>query len=135
MPSFKGENMMNFIKFCLVGGSNTLITLLFFYMFNKILSINYMISSILGYLCGMLNSFVLNKLWTFRNNEKRLFPQLIKFIFVNSTSLGINLLLMYIFINKLHFDSMASQIIATGFTIISNYIGSRFWVFKDLKTI
>lgn len=133
MPYSTGENMLNFIKFCLVGGSNTLITLLSFYMFNKVLNINYLISSILSYVCGMLNSFVLNKLWTFRNNEKRFFPQLVKFIIVNSISLCINLLLMYIITNKFHFDSMVSQVMATGLTIISNYGGSKLWVFKDLK--
>lgn len=125
--------MIRFMKFCLVGGSNTLITLLTFYMLNTVLNIDYMLSSIVGYCLGMLNSFILNKKWTFYDSETRILPQFIKFTVINSMSLGINLLVMYILVGKLNFNHMLSQIIATGFSIISNYFGSKLWVFRGLK--
>lgn len=125
--------MIRFMKFCLVGGSNTLITLLTFYILNTILNVNYILSSMLGYCLGMMNSFILNKRWTFYDSEKRILPQFIRFAAVNSVSLGVNLLVMYTLVGKLSLDRMLSQIIATGFSIVSNYVGSRLWVFRDLK--
>jgi putative flippase GtrA len=125
--------VIRFMKFCLVGGSNTLITLLSFYILSTILNVNYILSSMLGYCLGMMNSFILNKRWTFYDSEKRILPQFIKFVVVNSLSLGVNLLVMYTLVGKLNLDRMLSQIIATGFSIVSNYVGSRLWVFRDLK--
>ena len=122
--------MIKIIKFCIVGGINTLITLILFYILNKILGVNYIFSTVIGYLIGMINSYILNKKWTFHDDDKRVVFQFVKFAVVNSISLGINLLIMYIFVDKLHMDSMLSQICATGFTTLSNFIGSKVVVFR-----
>ncbi|KOA20690.1 GtrA-like protein [Clostridium homopropionicum DSM 5847] len=125
--------MKIFIKFCLVGGTNTLLTLATFYILNTVLGINYILSSILGYCVGMVNSYILNKRWTFYDSEKIIFNQFIKFVTVNLMSLSINLLVMYTLSGKLHLNAMIAQIVATGFSIISNYIGSKLWVFRKLE--
>ena len=125
--------MKVFIKFCLVGGTNTLITLLTFYILNSVLGINYMLSSTLGYCVGMVNSYILNKRWTFYDGEKIMLNQFIKFVTVNLVSLSINLLFMYTLSGRLHLNAMLAQILATGFSIISNYIGSKLWVFRKLE--
>lgn len=122
--------MIKLIKFCIVGGINTLITLLIFYLLNKLLGMHYLISSTIGYIFGMINSYYLNKIWTFHDKDTRIALQFIKFIVVNVTSLSINILVMYILVDELKIDSMISQIIATGFSTISNYIGSRLLVFR-----
>ena len=122
--------MIKIIKFCIVGGINTLITLILFYILNKILGVNYIFSTVIGYLIGMINSYILNKKWTFHDDDKRVVFQFVKFAVVNSISLGINLLIMYIFVDKLHMDSMLSQICATGFSTLSNFIGSKVVVFR-----
>jgi len=125
--------MKIFIKFCLVGGTNTFLTLLTFYILNTVLGINYILSSTLGYCVGMVNSYVLNKRWTFYDSDKVILNQFVKFVTVNSMSLSINLLVMYTLSGKLHWDNMIAQITATSFSIISNYIGSKFWVFRKLE--
>lgn len=122
--------MAKLFKFCVVGGINTLITLVIFYVLNKVIGLNYLLSSVVGYVIGMFNSYILNKRWTFRDKDKNLIPQFIRFSIVNILSLCINLLAMFILVDKLRLDSMLSQIIATGFSTISNYIGSRFLVFR-----
>jgi putative flippase GtrA len=122
--------MVKLIKFCIVGGINTLISLLTFYVLNKIMGFSYMLSSVIGYACGMINSYILNKTWTFSDTNKRIILQLIKFIFVNGVSLGINLLTMYILVDRIHIDSMIAQVIATGFSTSINYLGSRALVFN-----
>jgi putative flippase GtrA len=122
--------MIRIIKFFIVGGINTLLTLSTFYLLNKIIGVNYVISTILGYSIGILNSYILNKHWTFQDSDKKVFFQLIRFISVNVISLGINLLVMYILVDRLFIDSMLSQVIATGFSTISNFLGSRMLVFR-----
>lgn len=122
--------MIKIIKFCIVGGINTFITLILFYTLNKILGVNYIFSTAIGYLIGMVNSYILNKKWTFQDDDKRVVFQFAKFALINSISLGINLLIMYIFVDKLYMDSMLSQVCATGFSTLSNFIGSKIVVFR-----
>lgn len=125
--------MIKLIKFCIVGSVNTLITLVTFYILNKILQINYLTSSLLGYVLGMINSYVLNKRWTFQNRDKKVVIQFIKFTIVNLISLGINLFIIYILVDRFNIDSMVSQVFATGFSTISNYAGSKILVFSSSK--
>ncbi|MCM8709617.1 GtrA family protein [Clostridium sp. SYSU_GA19001] len=125
--------MIKLLKFLIVGGINTLISLLVFYILNKILAVNYFISSACGYICGMFNSYILNKKWTFEDSDNNILSQFIKFAAINGISLLINLFAMYILIDKLYIDSFIAQIFATVFSTASNYIGSRVLVFKKLK--
>lgn len=122
--------MIRIIKFCIVGGINTTITLSAFYLLNKILGINYAASTIISYSLGIINSYILNKHWTFQDSGKKILSQLLRFITINIISMGINLLIMYILVDKLYLDSMLSQVIATGFSTISNFLGSRILVFR-----
>ena len=56
-----------FFKFIIVGIINTLLTFLTFKILTDILFINDSISNILSYIIGLINSFILNKLWTFKS--------------------------------------------------------------------
>lgn len=122
--------MIKIIKFTIVGGINTLITLAIFYLLNKTLGIDYITSTITGYLAGMINSYILNKKWTFHDEDKRVIFQFTRFAVINGISLGINLLTMYILVDRLFMDSMLAQICATGFSTLSNFIGSKTIVFR-----
>ncbi len=55
------------IRFGLVGVLNTGITLALIFILMNGLGVHYALSNIIGYLLGFLNSFVLNKKWTFRS--------------------------------------------------------------------
>lgn len=125
--------MLKLIKFCIVGAANTIITLFFFYLFNKILLINYMLSTVVSYSIGMLNSYILNKQWTFYDKDKRILIQLTKFIAVNGMSLLINLIIMHLLVSKLYIDPFLSQILATAFSTVSNYLGSKLIVFRSIN--
>ena len=125
--------MIKLIKFCIVGAANTIITLFFFYLFNKVLLLNYLLSTIVSYSIGMLNSYVLNKKWTFYDKDKKILIQLIKFIATNGISLAVNLIVMHLLVSKLYVDAFISQVFATGFSTVSNYIGSKLIVFRDVN--
>lgn len=125
--------MTKLIKFCIVGATNTIITLVFFYLFNKVLLLNYLLSTVVSYSIGTLNSYILNKQWTFYDKDKRILIQLIKFIAVNGISLAVNLIIMHLLVSKLYIDAFLSQIFATGFSTISNYLGSKLIVFRSIN--
>ncbi|MCM1067376.1 MAG: GtrA family protein [Muribaculaceae bacterium] len=61
------EKIMQFVKYCLVGVLNTLVTLGVIYLCKSFFGLNLYVSNALGYICGVINSFLCNKTWVFRS--------------------------------------------------------------------
>lgn len=122
--------MKNFLKFCIVGGINTAITFIVFYLFSELLGVNYLLSSSLGYAAGVINSYIMNKKWTFRDRDRNIISQFTKFLLVNLLSLSLNLFIMYLCVDNLGLPKMISQLTATCFTTIFNFAGSRLFIFS-----
>ena len=62
------------LKYGVIGASNTLITLVVFYVLNTLLGAAYGLANTIGYILGLINSFVWNRNWVFKTkvNRKRL---------------------------------------------------------------
>lgn len=61
------------LKYGAIGVMNTLITLVVFYLLNTKAGVPYGISNVVGYILGVVNSFLWNRNWVFKtkNNMKR----------------------------------------------------------------
>ena len=60
------ETLKQAIRYGVVGVSNTLITAVVIWVMMKMAGCLDVLSNITGYAAGVLNSFVLNKKWTFK---------------------------------------------------------------------
>lgn len=58
---------VQFVKYCLVGVLNTLVTFGVIYICKSFLDLNLYVSNALGYIAGVVNSFVCNKQWVFQS--------------------------------------------------------------------
>lgn len=121
--------MIQFLKFGIVGILNTLINI-GVYIILVSLGFNYILSNIIGYTFGLLNSFFWNKNWVFKTNRnsKYLF---LKFLLINIITLGINTLILFLLVNNLHFNLILSQIVATGIGMVFNFILNKYWTFME----
>lgn len=117
-----------FIKYAISGTINTLITLLIYNILIQI-GMNYMVSNVIAYFLGIINGFILDKIWVFKSNKK-IVPLFSKFIIVNMISLFFNSLILFILVNNIGLDSILSQLISTISTGIFNYIMNRVWTFS-----
>lgn len=117
-----------FIKFAIVGGSNTLINLII-YNILILFGINYIFSNIVGYFLGMLNGFVWSKNWVFKSKDStgKLF---VKFVGVNLVSLGFSTISLLLLVHNLSLNKSMAQLLTTAFTVIINYILNKIWTFK-----
>lgn len=64
------KTFIQLVKYLLVGVMNTLITLAVIFVCKIYLGINPYVSNALGYLAGLINSFMWNRKWVFRSNGK-----------------------------------------------------------------
>ena len=60
------------IKYGLVGVSNSLITLIVIFVCNELLGMKLMLADVIGYIAGVVNSFIWNKTWVCKSHNHRL---------------------------------------------------------------
>ncbi len=58
-----------FIRFLIVGVLNTLVTLIVIFVCKGILDINEWVSNAIGYVAGVINSFLWNRQWVFHSSK------------------------------------------------------------------
>ena len=61
------ETVKQAIKYGIVGVSNTVITAVVIWIMMKLFGCSDVVSNMVGYVAGVLNSFIWNKQWTFRS--------------------------------------------------------------------
>ena len=121
-----------FITFSFIGISNTLIHYSVFLLLLRILSLNYLISSGIGYCCGLTNSYFLNRKITFKVPTKKSLEEGGKFIVVNIAALLINLGMMGVLVHALEIIPEISQILAITGSLMINFLGNKLWTFRGL---
>lgn len=119
-----------FVKFAIVGVISTLIDWGAFYLFNHFLGVFYLIAKILSFILAVINSYLWNRSWTFRSQNKDKIEEFGKFIVVSLVGLGINTLIFYLAAGRLHLTYILSLIIATAITLVWNFLANKSWVFK-----
>lgn len=124
------DELKRMIRFGLVGVSNTAVDFIVFYVATTFLGINVYFSQVASYSIATLNSYVLNKNWTFRSKGGDIKKEFIKFLAVNLTSLSLSLVLMWIFHDIMGLQKMVCKVLIACFTILINYFGNRIWVFR-----
>ena len=119
-----------FLKFAIVGVSNTAISFLVYVVLVK-LSLYYILASIISYIAGILNSYILNTAFVFK--EKKTKKNLFMFSSVYLSALLINLSLLYIMVDVFGIGPITGQIFVTGLVMIYNYIMQKKWTFGASK--
>ncbi|WP_368042572.1 GtrA family protein [Ectobacillus sp. JY-23] len=117
-----------FIKFCIVGVTNTSISLIVYYFLLNA-DVPYLLASTLAYCAGLLNGYLLSSSFVFK--QKRTAGQALKFISVYISSLLINLLLLFCLVDVFIISEFPAQVIVTFFNVFYNFILNKLWTFKS----
>ena len=121
--------LVQFVKFGIVGVSNTLITLLVYTLLLKVFGVWYIAASAIGFAVGATNGFLLNRRWTFRTHVgDALTP--VRWGIVQTAGLGVNLLLLYVFVHDAGVDKLLAQVAATAVVTVSTFFANRAWTFR-----
>lgn len=136
MKRMSGFDLTRFIKFGIVGGSGILINMGFLWFFTEIVGIFYLISSVLAIALAMINNFIWNDLWTWRDRGepgvKPYLTRMAKFIVVSSIAAYIgNLGILWILTHFFNIYYLISNLIGIAVGTILNYSVNNFWTFKS----
>jgi putative flippase GtrA len=125
---------MQFVKFGLVGVSNTVLTFLVYTLLLKGFGVWYLAASAIGFAVGATNGFLLNRRWTFREHVgDNLTP--VRWAIVQGCGLAINEGLLYLFVNDASLDKLIAQALATVVVTVSTFFANRAWTFRMRPTV
>lgn len=105
-----------FVKFCLVGAMNTLVTLCTIFICKSLIGVNEYIANALGYIMGVINSFLWNKQWVF-HSQGRISREAVRF----AIGFAICYTLQLITVIALNTSSFGEIELDTGLMVVSGY--------------
>jgi putative flippase GtrA len=132
------KEIWQILRFAIVGGLNTTIDLLVFNAFLWIMPTSetrlLLVYNSAAYIAGSINSFLLNRHWTFRYRERFSIREIVRFIALVVPGILCNDMLLWLASSSLEgahtfLWANLSKLIATGGTVLISYLGMRLWVF------
>jgi putative flippase GtrA len=118
-----------FVKFGIVGMSNTLLSLAVYTALLKGFGMWYLAASAISYTVGMVNGFLWNRRWTFRGHVgDALTP--VRWFVVQGCGLGATLGLVFLFVHDAGLDKLLGQACAVVIVVVFTFIANRAWTFR-----
>jgi putative flippase GtrA len=118
-----------FVKFGIVGVSNTLLTFAVYTLLLKVFGVWYLAASAIGFAVGAVNGFLLNRAWTFKGHQgDALTP--VRWCVVQGCGLALDEGLLYMFVSDAGLDKLVAQAFATVIVVVLTFFANRSWTFK-----
>jgi len=119
---FSKANNYKIIRYIFAGGSSTISNLMILYICVHYFKLWYLISAVISFTCAVIISYLLQKFFVFKNySTEKMHMQFLNFFVYNLIMLGVNTILMYIFVDKIGLWYLLAQAIAAIITAFINY--------------
>jgi putative flippase GtrA len=133
VPSFGLQHSL--ARFVVVGCANFLVSFAAFYGSYHYLPLGDLdgrgaLANVLAYAAGMLNSFVLNRAWTFRA-EGRAIAHARRFTLLNAATLAASTLIVFVLVDRAGYPELAVWLPLTIAILTTHYLGMKHWAFAE----
>ena len=130
------DSFIQFIKFGIVGVSNTLIHYVT-YLVCLWLGCHYLAASVVGFFVSITNSYYWNNKYVFRE-EKGIHrtwwrTYLKTFMSYAATGLVLENVLLVVWVDLLHINKEVAPVVTLFITIPQNFLMNKFWAYRDRK--
>lgn len=118
--------------YLIFGVLTTLINFVVYLALTDGLGVNFMVSNVFAFIGAVLFAYVTNKIWVFKNRNfelKYLLGEIAKFFSARIVSFGMDMTIMYVFVEILSMNDLVIKIFSNILVIILNYILSKFLIF------
>ena len=122
---FKYIEILNYI---IVGVLRTLVSIGSYWLFRFVIK-NYVILSILSWIFAVTFAYFTNRAFVFESKEKDMLKEITKFVSCRLLTLGLEVVLMIVFVSILHINDMIAKIILQIVVLVTNYLLSKLFVF------
>lgn len=122
------------ILYIVFGGLTTVVSIASFAWCDVVLRMNPLVANVISWILAVTFAYITNKLWVFdakTNGIKEILRQAVEFYGGRLLTLGMEEVILLIFINGLGFPSIGVKIAAQVIVLVANYIISKWIVFRE----
>ena len=120
-----------FMKFGMVGVSNTLISLGCYYAL-VYFGVNYLLANAVGFVVSVCNSYFWNSRFVFKDKKEQSGLRAFFKVFCSyGVSFCLSSVLMFVFVQLLGISEYLAPILRLAFTIPLNFVMNKLWAFKE----
>lgn len=120
------------IKYLIAGGTGAFVNLALLYVLTEIFGLWYLISTSLAFLTSFFVSFLLQKFWTFGDNDReKMYRQMAAYLAVALANLSLNGLLMYFLVGSFRLWYILAQVFVAGAIAVESYFIYKIFIFKQ----
>ena len=121
------------VRFVVVGCANFVVSFAGFYASYHYLPLGASssrgaIANVVAYAAGMLNSFLLNRFWTFRA-EGQVSVHAAKFVLLHAATLAVSTGIVFLLVDLAGFPALAVWLPLTLAILTAHYLGMKHWAF------
>jgi putative flippase GtrA len=123
-------------RFIIVGCANFVVSFSAFYASYYFLPLESdaraAVANVLAYAAGIVNSFVLNRLWTFRA-EGQVATHAVKFLTLNAATLAVSTAIMFALVDRGGLPALGVWLPMTLGILTTHYLGMKHWAFAERR--
>ena len=120
---------LQFIKFCVVGGTGVVVDFGITFLFKEKLKLNKYIANSLGFMAAASTNYLLNRWWTFRSHDPEVAQQYVQFVGISAIGLILNNIIIYLLNDKSRLNFYLSKLIAIGLVTLWNFFMNYYFTF------
>lgn len=121
--------MKQVIKFSTIGLSNTILSLLIYYLL-LYMGVHYIISNIVGYFVSSIWGYILNRYWVFQVKQIHTLNSVIRYYIVYGIILVGNIGGMYILVDGVGVSKSMAPFLILCVTVPLNFFASKLWIYR-----
>ena len=128
-PEKISDTFLQFIKFCVVGGTGVVVDFGITFLFKEKLKLNKYIANSLGFMAAASTNYLLNRWWTFRSHDPEVAQQYVQFVGISAIGLILNNIIIYLLNDKARLNFYLSKLIAIGLVTLWNFFMNYYFTF------
>jgi len=121
------------ISYVFWGGMTTVVNYVIYFLLTKELYVYYLTSNVIAWAVSVLFAYFVNKVFVFRSrdwNWQVALRELWQMVAARVFSLGLEMAILWMFVDMLHFSDSIIKIAAGVIVVIVNYVLSKCIIFK-----
>ena len=126
---FQKLGVRQLVKYLIIGTVNTIMAYALFYLMVTF-NIHYQLALFIVTALVILNSYFWHSNWTFRSESQNKILEFLRFNSIYFFTFFLNMLLLFLSVEKFKFDPRWAQIYCMAITTCINFFGHKYWSFK-----
>ena len=125
------------VLYLVFGGLTTLVNIVTYALFAYVFNMGTVVSTTLAWIVSVIFAYITNKIFVFESKTDSLamaVTECISFFGCRLATGLLDILIMFVSVNILHFNDMVMKILSNILVIILNYIFSKLFIFGKNKS-